>query len=182
VFHRFKYPKLILLIISIIAAYFVFSDPAIKNFVLIFGKSLGYPGAFFAGLFLPFGFTAAFGIGFFLNSSYSNILLAALIGACGALASDLLLFNFIKLSFKDELKRLERVHVIKEIEHLVEKEFSKKVRLYLLYIIAGILIASPLPNEVADMILGGFTKINVYLFSIMVFVLNVVAISVLLMI
>jgi len=181
VFHRFKYPKLVLLVVSIIIAYFVFNSPVGQEFALDL-DNLHYIGMFIAGILFALGFTAPFAVGFFIVSEEPNIFLAALIAALGALISNLLIFNFIKVSFRDELKRLERTHVIKEIEYLVEKEFNKKVRLYLLYIFAGILIASPLPDEVADTILGGFTKINPYVFAVLSFICSSIGITIFLMI
>ncbi len=181
VFHRFKYPKFALLIISIVVAYFLFKNPVIQGFVLGL-DDLNYLGMFIAGILFALGFTAPFAVGFFIVSNPENIILSAFVASIGALFTNLLIFNFIKFSFRDELKRLEKTYIIKEIEYLVDKEFDKRVRLYLLYVLAGILIASPLPDGIADTILGGFTKINPYMFAVFSFCFSFIGISLMLMI
>ncbi len=119
---RFKlhYPKLICFVIAVILAYIIFSNPYVKDFVESLGD-YGYLSIFIAGIFISFGFTTPFAIGFFLVLNPENIWFASLIGALGAVLGDLVIFNFIKMSFMDEFKRLEHTKLMKEASQLMEK-------------------------------------------------------------
>src|SRR3972149_9142554 len=96
---QFKYPKLLLLILFFIFAYYLFSLPEISGFIHNLSQSLGYVGDFIAGIFISFGFLAPLGIGFFLIASTRNIFLAALLGGLGAMIGDFIIFRTIKFSF-----------------------------------------------------------------------------------
>ena len=95
--HRhFKYPKLLILCISILFAVVLFHGG--KSFspfhdLLI---SLGYIGTFIGGIFYAYGFTAPPATSILLILAKSqNIFIAALIGGIGALISDLIIFFFL---------------------------------------------------------------------------------------
>ena len=60
----------------------------------------------------------------------------------------------------DEIKRLERTKAIRKIENITKKNRHVKVMHYLLYIFAGIMIASPLPDEIGVSMLAGLTTIR----------------------
>src|SRR3989338_5083688 len=85
---RFRYPKLALLVLFSIFAYYIFSNVHVQKFINGF-NNLGYLGVFIAGLLFSFGFTNPFAIGFFLVAKPSNIFLAAIIGGIGAMIADL---------------------------------------------------------------------------------------------
>src|SRR3989344_3887713 len=95
---RFKYPKITILIICILAAYYIFRDPSVQSYLSGL-ENFSYLGIFIAGFFFSFGFTTPFSIGFFLVSNPENILLAALIGGFGALIADFIIYKLIRLSF-----------------------------------------------------------------------------------
>ena len=61
----FKYPKLFLLFLSIILAYYLFSQVGVSNFISNLDKD-NYLSVFIAGVFLALGFSAPFIIGFFI--------------------------------------------------------------------------------------------------------------------
>jgi len=183
---KYKYPKLTLLVLAIILAYFLFKNPAVSGFVASLGK-LSYFGAFIAGLFFPFGFTAPFSVGFFVTLNPESIILYGLIGAFGATISNLFIFSLVRFSFKEEIanleKSLEKTRPVKELErefNVVSHIFGKHLEHYLLYAIVGIIIASPISDEIADVILGGMTKIRIEVLAIISFVLSFLGILVLL--
>ncbi len=156
IFH-FKYHKLIIFLLCILVAYILFSN---KNFNdLIPLTKTGYLTAFISGILIAFGFTAPFGIGFLIYSPPQNIFIGALIAGIGATISDLIIFKFIKFSFIDEFKKLEKTKTIKEIEEIVKKNKHILIKHYLLYVFAGIIIASPLPDEIGLSMLAGLTTI-----------------------
>jgi len=178
---KFKYPKIAILIAAIILAYFLFSNPAVYAFVSHLDK-LSYLGTFIAGMLFTFGFTSPFAAGFFIVLNPSNILLSGILGGLGALISDILIFKFIRISFEDEFHSLKNTKTMKNLSTLIENSLGHKIRVYLMYALAGILIASPLPDEAGVIMLAGLTKIRTSIFSIISFILNTAGIIVLMLI
>jgi len=133
-------------------------------------------------MLFAFGFTAPFSVGFFISLNPSNIWIAGLIGGLGALVSDLIIFHTIKLSFEDEFKKLRNSRSIVRIMNLFERSVNEKIKVYLMYAFAGILIASPLPDEAGVTMLAGLTKISAKNLAITSFLLNTLGIIVILMI
>lgn len=176
---KFKYPKIMLLLVMIVFSYFIFRNPSISNYLSHLGN-LGYFGVFLGGILFAFGFTAPLSIGLFISLNPSNIWIAGIIGGFGALISDLLIFKFIKISFKDEFKRLSKTKTIKSIGFLIQRSLGVKIKVYLMYVFAGILIASPLPDEIGVIMLASLTKINFKILTIISFILNTLGILIIL--
>lgn len=167
----FKYPKLLLMIILILFAYSLFTRPFISEWIETF-NSFSYFGVFIAGILIAFGFSAPFGIGLLIKLNLSNVLLATILGGIGGMIVDLIIFKTAKLSFMDEFKRLEKTKVIKKIEDIVKKNKHVVVVHYLLYIFAGLLIATPLPDEIGISMLAGLTTIKPVPLAIISFLLH----------
>jgi uncharacterized membrane protein YdjX (TVP38/TMEM64 family) len=180
-FFRFKYPKLALICISVIASYLLFSNAHIQSIVSGL-NSLTYIGIFIAGMLFSFGFSTPFAIGFFLTASPGNIFLAAFIGGIGAMASDILIFHFIKFTVMDEFNRLKKTKPMKIMIDEIKKDFRKKIRNYLTYFFAGIIIASPLPDELGVGMLAGLTAIKPKILALISFIMNSVGILIMLLI
>lgn len=176
----YDYPKLTTLVICIILAYFLFSNPSTQTYVSHLGN-YGYLGVFIAGMLFAFGFTAPFSVGFFISLNPSNIWIAGIIGGLGALVSDLIIFSTIKVSFEDEFKRLRNSKTFVGITRLIERNIKEKIRIYLMYAFAGILIASPLPDEAGVTMLAGLTKINAKSLALISFILNTLGITIILL-
>ena len=179
---KFPYPKIILFLIITIISYFIFTNPGVISY--LDGLEILHTnwGVFIAGILFAFGFTTPLSIGLFLTLNPSSILFASIIGALGSLIADLLIFKLIHMSFMDEFKSLERTKPFKFIEYEFDNNFSAHVRNYLLYIFAGIIFASPLPDEVGVTMLVGLSRINPYIFSIISFLLHAVGIAAILLI
>jgi hypothetical protein len=175
----FKYPKLFILIILILLAYYFFSRPFILEWIEVFNR-LGYFGVFISGILTSLGFTTPFGIGLLVNIDSLNILFAAIIAGLGATVADLIIFKTIKFSFMDEFKKLEKTKAIREIEHIVKKDKHVLIRHYLMYIFAGIMIATPLPDELGISMLAGLTTIKPMKLALIGFILHSAAIFALL--
>lgn len=171
----FRYHKLIFLIISIIFAFLLFRHPFISHAILNLDK-LNYLGFFIAGILLTFGFSTPFAIGFFIIAQPESFFLAALIGGLGAMCGDLLIFRIIKFSFMNEFRELEKTKVIKEIEDIIKHNKHILIRHYLLYVFAGILIATPLPDEIGVSMLAGLTTVNPRKLAVISFLLHSLAI------
>lgn len=175
----FKYPKLSLLIISIILAYLFFRTFPVQNYFYNLGN-LSYIGIFIAGILFAFGFTAPFAVGFFIGLNPPNLLLAGIIGGTGALAADVFIFHAIKVSFNDEFNRLKKTYLFVRAKNTFNKLPFEKIKLYLMYAFAGILIASPLPDELGITLLAGLTQIKARVLALLSFILNTFGILVLL--
>ena len=166
---KIKYPKFMFLFLTFIAAYAVLygeSYSPLRNYIV----SLGYIGAFFAGILYSYGFTAAFATSIFLilAKHHTNIYVMGLVGGFGSLFADLILFEFIRHSFKDEIDKLAKEKIIiyfyKGLPAIIKKS--------LLPILAGIVIASPLPDEVGVPLLASIKTFSVRAFSLISYTLN----------
>ncbi len=181
--YKFKYPKLTLLLVSVILSYVLFTNPNFENFVSEF-RNLGYFGVFIAGILLSFGFTAPFSVGFFIILNPENIILNGIIGAFGAMISNLIIFSLVKFSFKKEFlslkKDINKVKIVKNVEKEFKRDISRKIRHYLMYVFIGIFIASPLPDEIGDILLAGFTKVKPLFLALFSFILHFIGIVILL--
>jgi uncharacterized membrane protein YdjX (TVP38/TMEM64 family) len=168
-----------LLVLFSIVSYVIFSDASVRSFVA--GLSgLSYLGIFIAGLLFSFGFSTPFAIGFFLVVQPENIFLASVIGGVGAMLADLTIFNIMKFSFMDEFKRLEKTPLIREFHIILKHRFFSRIKLYVLYVCAGLIIASPLPDEIGVSMLAGLTKIKLHLLALISFIMNTLGILVML--
>jgi len=177
----FKYPKLFLLGTMIVLAYVIFSQQNFFDATKIINQ-LGYFGIFFSGALTAFGFTAPLGVGMLVTISAKDILLGTILGGLGATIADLLIFKTIKFSFMDEFAELEKTDVIKKIEKIVKKNKHVLIRHYLLYIFAGIVLATPLPDEIGVSMLAGLTTIKPFKFLLICFLLHSAFIFLLLLI
>lgn len=173
----FKYPKLFIMILMILISYFIFSNPAVSEQIKLL-SDFGYAGTFFAGILTVFGFTAPLGFGLLIDLNISNIWIGTIIGGIGATVGDLLIFKTIKFSFMDEFEELERTGAIKKIREIVKKNKHILIKHYLLYIFAGIVIATPLPDELGVSMLAGLTTIKPLKFMIISFLLHAAAVFV----
>lgn len=160
-------------------AYIIFKNLKVEDFLSNL-EGLSSFGIFIAGTLYSFGLTSPFSAGFFLTLNPGYILPAGIIGGLGAMFADLFIFKFVRFSFKNELLSLKEEKIIKKIRGIINIFIHKKVRSVLLVIIAGILIASPLPDETGVMILAGLTKIKGRFMAIISFVLNTIGILILL--
>jgi hypothetical protein len=175
---KIKYPKLSLFIISVILVYFLFSGLAYNPLhdALVF---MGYFGTFLAGLLYPYSLTSAAGTGILLIlTKEQNLLLAGATAGIGALISDITLLLFVKHGFSDEVQRLSKERAVRAINRWL----PDSVRVYLLAIFAGILIASPLPTEIGIMLMASIKNISVKKFGIIIYILHTSAIFIILLI
>lgn len=175
---RIKYPKLLLLLLTVVLAYIIFKE---RN-VLPFHNTLlmlGYDGIFLAGIFFTYGFTAAPATAVLLIMARElNLFWAGVIGGAGALIGDLLIFSFIRDSFMDEIKKLSKEKIIMRMYNNMHSTLKK----YLILVLGGFIISSPLPDEIGVSLLAISTKISTKEFMIVSYLLNTVGIFVILLI
>lgn len=171
----FTYPKLTFYIIGVIIAYYIFQIPSVYDFVLSF-NTLIYLAIFFAGLLYSAGFSTPIATGFFLALKPADPFMAALVGGLGAFVADLGIFSFVRLSFMGEFKKLKKTYLIRHLTSGFDYIVHGKLRTILIYIFVSIVIASPLPDELAVAMLAGFTKVHPYVFMAMSYIGNTIGI------
>ena len=167
-----KYPKSLLLLITIILAALIFHSgtnyPPFHDFL----TSLGLFGDFIAGFFYSFGFTAAPATTVLLVlAKEQNAFIAAIFGGLGALISDILIFYFVRLSFSDELKKFEKEKQVIRLKKLSKRIFGSLYK-YVLPALAGFIISSPLPSEVGISLLASLEKFSVKKFMLFAYILH----------
>lgn len=134
--HTHKYINIAVLAVGILAAIFL------PRYVSL--GSLGYPGAFIAGIFFVCSFTVAIGVVALVALAHSlNPFLLAITAAAGAVIGNFLIFRFIKDDILDDV-----VPLFKKLEgnHLTKLLHTKYFR-WSLPVIGALLIISPLPDE-----------------------------------
>lgn len=166
------YPKFTILILTFLITYILFSRYkffALSNILV----SLGYFGTFLTGILFAYSFTAAPSTAVFLIlAKTENIYLAGVIGGIGALLGDLLIFKLVRMSFADEIKKLHDEKFFAGISHRT----PKAIKTYLVPVVAALIIASPLPDEIGVSMLAAYPLISTRLFSVISFVLNTLGI------
>lgn len=173
-----KYPKFLLLFITFLIAYLLFYGREYVQF-RDFMAGLGYSGTFVAGMLFTYGFTAAPATAIFLILAQSqNIYIASLIGGFGALVGDLFIFSFIRNSFTGEIRKLSKEKIVKYFNG----KFPNAIKEYFLPVIAGFVIASPLPDEIGVTMLAATKIISTKVFSVISYLLNTAGIFVVLVI
>ena len=126
---------------------------------------------FFSGLFFTSAFTTAFAIAFFVELGGSlNIFVTALIGGVGAVVGDFILFYFIKDRFSDDVMSLAG-----NSKRKIRTLFKSKLFKIFSPFVAGLIIASPLPDELGISLLG-FGKAKTRNFLIFSFLANCIGI------
>jgi hypothetical protein len=142
-----------------------------------------YASMLLAGFLFSFGFTSPLAAAYFYEIGHvMNPVLAALLAAVGATLSDVSIFQFTKLSFYDEIARLKNTHPLRWLHRIFHHEcFSHKFRNALRWILACIIIASPLPDEVGMTFVVSFTHLKGWKLSSLCFVLNAIGIYVIMM-
>ncbi len=178
-----QYPKLCLLCGSFVLAYVLY------HFGMFdwIGHTLnghGYISMFLGGMLFSYGFTTPFGIAIFIEMGHEvHPLIAAPLAGSGALLSDLFIFSIIRYSaFHDEIHRIQFSRPIQWIRSLLHHErISERMRTYILWSFAGIVIGSPLPDEFGVILLGSVTGLHKRQFAPLCFILNTIGILIILL-
>jgi uncharacterized membrane protein YdjX (TVP38/TMEM64 family) len=165
----FKYRNILFLVSSILLAYYILSSAIVLKIVPELQK-LSYLGIFFVGIFYSSTLTTAPATAVLhLSGKVMNPFVASLVAACGSVAGDYVLFKFIKENLIEEVKKLSEElnnKLLYRLEPLSNLIFTRNFRIKLfkfsrsekwkslLPIISAIIIASPLPDELAVALLG----------------------------
>ena len=177
-----KYPKLVLLVVMTFLAYGMFCNDGIQTYFHSLGD-MGYLSAFAGGGLFAFGFGAPFGVAVLATIANDvNIFLAAVAGGGGALVMDFITFKFVRLTFKDEVVKFQGSTAHGLFTAMLRHRVPTKVAFYVIVILAGLAIASPLPDEFGVALLAGLTTMDEKRFAAIAFGLNTMGILIVLMI
>ncbi len=165
-----NHQKWILLVLSIIIAFYLFFSGLLTKLIGLMGN-FGIIGILISGILFGYAFTAAPATASLISfTNYYNPLIVSFIGAIGTMLGDLLIFNFFK---KGLPKEIETIIKKTKIEKIKKSKFK-----WLIPGIAGFIIASPLPDEIGVSLLG-VTKFKTTTFMLLAFTLNFIGILIL---
>jgi hypothetical protein len=151
--------------------------------LLLSSERFEYVGAFFAGMFFTTIFTTAPAIVTLGNiAEHTSILNTAVYGAIGALIGDLFIFKFIRDRLSEHLYDLVSHNSLwKRIKHLFKFRYFR----WFTFLIGGLIIASPLPDELGIGLLGfsnmkvkHFIPISLFFNFIGILLIGIVAVSI----
>lgn len=172
-----KYPKFLLFLVTIVLALFLLQGQEL-SFIEKSLDSLGPFAGFFAGFFFAYCFSTAPATAcFFILAKRHNIFFLSITGGLGALVGDLVIFYFIKSTFSDEIELLAKEKAVVWIN----KKIPKAIRYYVLPVIGGFVIASPLPDEIGIAMLAS-SKLSPRVFSVLSLLLSTVGIFAIVMV
>ncbi|TSC60825.1 MAG: Uncharacterized protein Greene041662_57 [Candidatus Peregrinibacteria bacterium Greene0416_62] len=180
--HILKFPKLLVFFASIVFAYVLYKTGAFF-WMEAHLDGASYPSMLLAGFLFSFGFTSPLAAAYFFEVAHVvNPFIAAILAAIGATLSDISIFQFTKLSFHDEILRLKETTILRRLHAIFHREyFSHEFRNALRWILACVVIASPLPDEIGMTFIVGFTHLKGWKLSTLCFVLNAIGIFVIMM-
>lgn len=172
-----RYPKLLGFLLSCVCAYALAHNGSFDWMVDHFNGH-GYLSAFLGGMLYCFGFTAPFGVGILAAASpHVNPIPAAIIGGGGALIADMAIFSFASISLKEEIVRLSLSRMIQQVRGAVfHDRVNERMRTVSMWILASILIASPLPDEIGVTMLSSVTTLRSRPFAVLAYILNTLGI------
>lgn len=161
-----------LIALSILIAVFIHqSDYLEKSLSHLFGIYF-ILGAFLTGIFFASTFTVAIATSVFLFfAEIHNPLTIAILGGLGAFVGDSLIFKFLKDDLIADFEYLERIFPKITAKRIIHS----KLIFWFAPIVAAIMIASPLPDEVGLLILAGI-KLKYKHFFLISFLLNTIGI------
>lgn len=185
---RIKYPNLTLFFVSVVLAV-ILSIMGVFDTLFADLGSLGYVGAFIAGLLFPITFTAPIATAALLYiGAHFDLVSSTLLATFGALIGDLVIFTFVK---DRTLTEIEEIRSEYRIAHRTHDHYRRHKALRDLFhskpfhalglFLGGVLILSPFPDELGVAILASY-KVDVKKFVPLSFLLNGVGILLILLI
>ncbi len=163
---RLRYPKLFLLSLSIFFGFLIYFDKNNFHFHEMIYQ-FGYFSIFIGGMLLAHGFTIGPGVAILLIISPNfPILPSALLATLGAIVGNALAYNLLRISYHQEIEELSKLSFFVNLQNWAQKHTPKFIRKYVLPIFAGIISATPLPDEFSVILIRGSEDISITTFTI----------------
>ncbi len=161
-----------LIVLSILVAVLLVRTDVLAN--LLSGE-LGMWGALIAGMFFTSIFTTAPAIAALGEVSLlQGIFYTAFFGAMGSMLVDLVIFRFVRDRFSEHVAEiLMHQSVWRRFHLLLKRRFFR----WITFLTGGIILASPLPDELGIAVLG-FSKMRIKYFAVLSFAFNFLGIVV----
>ncbi len=167
-----KYKNLTIASVGIVLAVLLSQNETLHAFLSHLG-TLGYIGAFIAGILFVSTFTVATGALILLILAETlHPIEIGIIAGLGAVVGDIIIFRFIKDNLASEITDIYN-HVDNK-KHL-KKLFHSPYFSWTLPVLGAIMIASPLPDELGISLMG-LSKLRTIPFMIISFILNSIGI------
>lgn len=173
-----KYPKLTLLLGTFVLAYILHHLGFFDRFSHYLNGH-GYFSMLLGGALFSFGFTAAFGIALIIDVAVNvDPMIGALVAGIGATFVDTVLFSLVRFTvFHEEIHALRTSRVFVMIHRFLHREsVSERVRRMILWSVAGLVIASPLPDEFGVTLISSVSSMQKRDFVGFCFILNTLGI------
>lgn len=168
--HRYRYKNLTYLLVSFVVALLILKNDTLHTFLQRLGH-FGYIGAFVGGLLFSSTFTVSIGavILMVIAENHSPLEIALIAGLGGA-TCDLLILRLIKnKGMVEEIKHLFHYLGGDQISQLLHTKYFS----WTLPVIGGLIIASPLPDELGVGLMG-LTQLKTSYFFFISFIFNFV--------
>jgi len=169
--YKWKHKNLAFIFLSTAVAVYMLRTPGIVSFIEHTGN-LGYFGALIGGFFFSSMFTTPIAIAtLVILGNTLDPFWIAVVGAFGAMTADFIIFQFVKKSINSLTEEITELKIFIERHNPIHTDphsvFMHKVKVYLAPVLAGLIIASPLPDEIAIGMLGAahYDKKKVLVFS-----------------
>ncbi len=176
---KIRYPKLILLAISIFIGYLIYTD--YSSYILILLEKTDYFGTFLFGMFFVYGFTAGpAAAALLISAKIQNFWLAGLAATAGSILGNLIVFKALKISLENEMEHLAHNRFFKWINSRIKKHTPIFIRKYIFPALAGFISATPLPDEFVIALVSNSKDISFRVFSAFTFFFSFFGIFVLL--
>ncbi len=157
-----------IVVLSVVIA-IILAKTGVLASILTATRSLEILGSFVAGLFFTSIFTTAPAVvALGQIAQHNSIWVVAFLGGLGAVVGDLIIFRFVRDRFSEHL-----IGVLQEkgISKRMKAIFRAKFFRWLTFLLGGLIIASPLPDELGISLLG-FSKMKTSWFVPLSFIAN----------
>ncbi len=157
-----------IILFSVLIAFILVKTGAIPE-LLASVKGFGVWGTIVVGVFFTSIFTTAPAIVALaaIAAETGAPLQTALFGAIGAVIGDIFIFRFVRDSIAEDFMYILKQGPKERLQHFFKLKFFR----WTLFMIGGLIIASPLPDELGIMLMG-ITKIKTLAFIPISFVFN----------
>lgn len=167
-----KYPTLSVLIVIIVAAYFIFASAPVMEWGAGLGES-SYAASLIAGALFASGILAPLGAGIWSVLSPPDLVVAVLLGALGGAIVDVALLSTIKKVVARTTKEVKSGKAVPIMEKILSNPFGKVFVAGIVFELAGFIRALPLPYRLGDLLSRSVLKMRALEMAIMSFLIYI---------